>query len=43
MFEEIFKKVIMEVLGNIVENFNSNEIVISKWNGFIEKKNMRVK
>ena len=37
MLEEIFKKVIMEVLGNIVENFNSNEIIINKWNGFIEK------
>ncbi len=37
MLEGIFKKVIMEVLGSIVENFESNEIKIDKWNGYIEK------
>ena len=31
--KEIFKQVIMQVLGNIVENFNSSEIEVDKWNG----------
>jgi hypothetical protein len=43
MLEETFKKVIMQVLGNVIENFNSNEIIINKWNGFVEKKNLIVK
>jgi hypothetical protein len=43
MLEETFKKIIMELLGNVVENFESNEIKIDKWNGFIEKKNLIVK
>lgn len=27
----------------MIENFNSSEIQINKWNGFVEKKGLRVK
>ena len=43
MLEETFKKVIMQVLGGVIENFNSSEIMINKWNGFVEKKGLLVK
>jgi hypothetical protein len=43
MFANFFKKLIVRLLGNYIEDFTVDDIVIDKWNGQVIKENVALK
>jgi len=43
MFEKTFKKIIMKIMGEFVEDFSEKEIQVNKWSGKVLKEGCNIK